>query len=540
MTGDEHAEVPKKGIMARNRLWLGVGFGLFIIITLLPTPQSLVDVVTEQGYAEHMIDIGIASSPETAAWKAKVVIALVVMAVIFFATEAMPIGAAALLIPLLGYWFKLYGPDPSDVAKAFMSDAAFFILGVLALGYAIAEVGLHSRIAALILGKVRGFKTPIFVICLSMAVLGSFISAHALAAFMAPVMAAIYYGSVKAASKGGKVEHDPVLAKMLLLALCYGLNVGGTGSPIAGARNAIMMEYFRGYGVPITFGQWMMYGFPMVPILGFAVAFYMLFRFKPRVRDLTPGIQSIKDELKEKGPMSYGEKVMAGILIFMLIAWIVPDMIGLELGLGLGGPALLAIVLPPMFGVVNWEKMLKGIAWDAWFVYIGAMGLGAFMKTTGAAYWIAHSFISMLGEFGMDYGIGLWIPVSMLSGVMTNFMSDGATTALLGPITLNMGMFSGNPAEPWASGLATAFATSFAHFLIIGTPNNVIAYGLGRYPDSGERILHATDFVKYGLPLFFISMLVMWVVTFVIVFSVVGFPQEMLATAETAIAAGSP
>lgn len=534
MTEKHDGVYESAGILAHKNLWLGVGFGLFVLITfILPVPQGLLEVVEEKGYHEAMAAKGLAETPMDTAWKAKLVIALAVMVIIFFATDAMPIGAAALLIPFFGYIFSLDGPRPSDIAKNFFSDAAFFILGVLALGYAVAAVGLHSRIAALILGRAYGFKRPIFTLTIVMAMLSSFISAHALAAFLAPVLAAVYYGSVKAAQQRGTIEgHDRELAKMLMIALTYAMNVGGTGSPIAGGRNAIMMEYFSDYGVSMSFAKWMMYGFPMVPVLGLCVAFYVMWMFNPKVRDLTPGIKAIKADLRAKGPMSYGEKVMAGIMGLLLLLWIVPEATGMETHLGIGGPALLALLLPPLFRVVDWERMLRGIAWDAWFVYLGAMGLGAFMKHTGAAYWIASTFIDVLENFGLNQGLALWIPLSLLSGTITNFMSDGATTALLGPIALNMGILSGNAAEPWASGLAVAFSTSFAHFLIIGTPNNVIIYGLGRYPDTGERILHPADFVRYGIPIWLISLAVMWVLTFAIVFSVVGFPEGLLETAE--------
>jgi sodium-dependent dicarboxylate transporter 2/3/5 len=136
-------------------------------------------------------------------------------------------------------------------------------------------------------------------------------------------------------------------------------------------------------------------------------------------------------------------------------------------------------------------------------------------------------------------GLGLWVSVSFLSGFITNFMSDAATTALLGPITTSMGMLSGHSYEPWASGLATAFATSFAHFLVIGTPNNVIVYGLARYPDTGERILHPTDFIKYGVVIWALSLLVMWIFTFVVVYNVVGFPDGMFETARESMGAAA-
>jgi sodium-dependent dicarboxylate transporter 2/3/5 len=606
---DEHVALEATGIMANKNLWLGVGFGLFILIGfLLPAPGGMLTIMDENGYAKDMFSrtvIGSASDIEHAieageihiddealneqvhesiekgtfhkkykvfvteaafqdaifanaamkeklikqgAGKAKLVVALTILVVVFFATDAMPVGAAALLIPLVGYFFTLDGPGVNVIAKNFFNDAAIFIIGVLALGYAVAEVGLHSRIAALILGRFTGFKGPIFAVTVILAVLGSFISAHALAAFLAPVMASIYYGSVLHARKEGVLkdkEHDKELAKMLLLALTYGMNVGGVGSPIAGGRNVIMMNYFDElYNVPMSFVQWVMYGLPMVPILGVVVGFYVLFRFKPKVRDLTPGIEGIKKELKEKGAMDYGEKVMAVVLGLLLFFWVVPEFLegfGIELpigNLGIGGPAILALVLPPLFRVVDWEKMLKGIAWDAWFVYIGAMGLGAFMQSTGAALWIATSFMAVLPDVATA-GLGLWVSVSFLSGFITNFMSDAATTALLGPITTNMGMLSGHPYEPWASGLATAFATSFAHFLIIGTPNNVIVYGLGRYPDTGERILHPTDFIKYGVIIWALSLLVMWIFTFVVVFNVVGFPDGMYETAKEAAGAAT-
>ena len=60
------------------------------------------------------------------------------------------------------------------------------------------------------------------------------------------------------------------------------------------------------------------------------------------------------------------------------------------------------------------------------------------------------------------------------TGIAANFMSDAGTTALLAPIVIPMGIMTGVQGEPWAVGLGVAFATSFAHFLIVGTPNNAI------------------------------------------------------------------
>ncbi|MGB6282324.1 MAG: SLC13 family permease, partial [Syntrophobacteria bacterium] len=392
-----------------------------------------------------------------------------------------------------------------------------------------------KRLATWLLGWTRGFWVPVFVLCVSMAVVGSFISAHAMCAFMTPVMMAVYYGAVSANSRGGTVVHDPALAKFLLFALCYALNVGGVGSPAAGGRNVIMMGFWSEYNVPMDFFTWMKYGLPLVPILGVMVAVYMMVLFgrKVKTKDLTPGLVAIKEETEKMGKMSYAEYVTFGMLLLILFLWIVG---GEELGLG--GPSLLALVIPVIFKTTDWKKILGGISWDAWFMYCGALTLGALLKESGAALWLAQTFLEILGNVGMNKGIGLWIGLSGLSGLITNFMSDAGTTALLGPIVIPMGIMTGVPGEPWATGLSVAFATSFAHFLIVGTPNNAIVYGLGTYPDTGEKVIHPIDFVKYGFLLWVLSMAVVWVVGFLVVFNFVGFPEGILETARAVLESG--
>jgi len=510
------------------------GAGVFILVGfVLPTPQSVVDTVEKYGFAKKMIEWEIAHDTHQAARKTMAVLGIIPMAVIFFATEAIPIGLTGILMPILGYFLGLL---PSRmIGKTFAGDAPMFLLGVLAMGVAVVDVGLHKRLASWLLGWTRGFYVPVFVLCISMAVVGSFISAHAMCAFMTPVMAAVYFGVVTSNSKGGRLEHDPVLAKFLLFALCYALNVGGVGSPAAGGRNVIMMGFWSEYKVPMDFFTWMQYGLPMVPILGVLVAMYMLILFggKIKTRDLTPGLAAIKEETRRMGKMTYSEYVTFGMLLLILFLWIVG---GEELGLG--GPALLALLIPVIFKTTDWRKILDGISWDAWFMYCGALTLGAFLKESGAALWLAQSFLKILGVVNMSQGLGLWIGLSGLSGLMTNFMSDAGTTALLGPIVIPMGIMTGVEGEPWAVGLAVAFATSFAHFLIVGTPNNAIVYGLGVYPDTGEKMIHPMDFVKYGFLLWVLSMLVVWVIGFMVLYTVVGFPDGILETARSVMSSG--
>lgn len=534
MSHDLGHDTAGSGILGNKILWLCIGVGIFMLVGfILPTPQSVVHTVEEYGFADKLMRWEVAQDAEAAARKTMIVLGIIPMAVIFFATEAIPIGLTGILMPTLAYFLHLL--PRSMIGKTFAGDAPMFLLGVLAMGVAVVDVGFHKRLAAWLLGWTRGFLVPVFVLCVSMAVVGSFISAHALCAFMTPVMAAVYFGAVAAKSSGGHVEHDPALAKFLLFALCFSLNVGGVGSPAAGGRNVIMMGFWSEYKVPMDFFTWMKYGLPLVPILGVMVAVYMLLMFgrKIKTKDLTPGLAAIKDETRRMGKMTYPEHVTFGMLIVILFLWIIG---GEELGLG--GPALLALLIPVIFKTTDWKKILNGISWDAWFMYCGALTLGALLKESGAALWLAQTFLRVLEVVGMSSGFGLWVGLSGLSGLMTNFMSDAGTTALLGPIVIPMGLMTGHPAEPWAVGLAVAFATSFAHFLIVGTPNNAIVYGLGVYPDTGEKMIHPMDFVKYGFVLWVLCMVVVWTIGFLVVYNMVGFPEGILETARGVLQSG--
>jgi len=527
---------PGGGILANKTLWLCVGLAIFVVVGfILPTPLSVVETVEKYGFAKKMAEWEIAHTPAEAARKTMIVLGLIPMAVIFFATEAIPIGLTGLLMPMIAYFLHLL--PKKMIGKSFAGDAPMFLLGVLAMGVAVVDVGLHKRLATWLLGWTKGFLVPIFVLCISMSLVGSFISAHAMCAFMTPVMAAVYMGSVRANSPNGPLVHDPALAKFLLFTLCYALNVGGVGSPAAGGRNVIMMSFWEDYSVPMNFFTWMKYGLPMVPLLGIIVALYMLGMFgrKIKTRDLTPGLKAIKAETRSMGAMAYAEFVTLGMLLLILALWIAG---GEELGLG--GPALLALFIPVLFRTTEWKKILGGISWDAWFMYCGALTLGTLLQDSGAALWLAQSFLEILGNIGMSQGYGLWVGLSGLSGLMTNFMSDAGTTALLGPIVIPMGIMTGVAGEPWAVGLAVAFATSFAHFLIVGTPNNAIVYGLGIYPDSGEKMIQPIDFVKYGFLLWVLSLAVVWFFEFLVIYPLVGFPEHILETARSIMQSTSP
>ncbi|MEF9606116.1 anion permease, partial [Paracoccus sp. PXZ] len=88
--------------------------------------------------------------------------------------------------------------------------------------------------------------------------------------------------------------------------------------------------------------------------------------------------------------------------------------------------------------------------------------------------------------------------IFMLAVVMTNFMSNTATTALLVPISLSISTQIG--ADPRAVLMATVIGGSLAYATPIGMPANVMVLGPGRYTFM--------DYTRAGLPLILVSTVV--------------------------------
>jgi sodium-dependent dicarboxylate transporter 2/3/5 len=154
---------------------------------------------------------------------------------------------------------------------------------------------------------------------------------------------------------------------------------------------------------------------------------------------------------------------------------------------------------------------INGIHWDVVALYAAASAMGYGLAATGAALWLANSFVSVLPDV-LKSGTGLCISTSFITGILTNFMSDGATVAAVRPITVPMATLSGT--SPIMVGLATAFASSFAHMLIIGTPNNAIVFSMAKDPETGEQLITMKDFFIHGFAIFILSLAVLWIWVF--------------------------
>lgn len=432
--------------------------------------------------------------------KALIMVGVLIVAALFWATGALPIGFTAMLVGVLMYIFGVF--PPNLVAKAYAKDAVIFIMGVLALAVGIGKTGLDRRIGLVLLGTSKSLTAFLYLFLPLLAITASFLSEHALVAFIVPLLMVVYGVATKTAG----LKMDKQLVILLLLALNFVANQAGPGSPAAGGRNAIMVGILGDYGVAPSFGEWVKYGMPFVPVMSLVIAtyFYLMVRRKVRIKQLNVAA-IVKQESKKLGRMTPQEYVALAVLLLVIVLWIVASD-----WLGMGGPAMIGLVLLAATRIITW-KDINGISWDVVGLYAAASAMGVGLAYTGGALWMASGFVNALPDF-LSSGEGLCIAASFFTGVLTNFMSDGATVSAVGPITVPMASISGT--HPWMVGFATAFASSFANIFIIGTPNNAIVYSLARDSRTGKQLITLADFAKHGLVITLLSFAVLWIWTF--------------------------
>lgn len=463
------------------------------------------EVVAEDGTrtSEPLTDVQVAR-------RAMVVLATLAVAALFWATGAVPVAVTTLFVAASLYFFGIFKPD--GVAQAFAKDAVLFIFGVLALSKAVTRTGLDRRIGLLLLAPARNLTLFLLVFMPLLSVTCGFFSEHAMVAFTMPLFVMVYASALRSSG----LKKDRNLMVLMALALCYAANLGGPGSPAAGGRNAIMVGILADYGIAPTFAQWVKYGLPLVPVLSFCVGLYFVLTLRSKVGVTGLNVAAeVKRAADKMGPMTRNEYISGAVLLLVVTLWITASG-----PLGMGGPVLLGLVLLNVFRILPWKDM-QSIHWEVVLLYAGATAIGAGLASTGAALYLADAFVAILPDF-LSTGSGLAIASSLFTGIATNFMSDGATVAAIGPVTVPMATVAG--VHPWMVGLATAFASSFAHMLVIGTPSNALAYAMAKDPNTGEQLVTLGDFFKHGFFVLLISFVVLWLWAILGYWLWIGFP----------------
>ena len=170
----------------------------------------------------------------------------------------------------------------------------------------------------------------------------------------------------------------------------------------------------------------------LMPILIAGILFYATIGYK-LLPECDPKEEEAFDTKRDFDQVPKWKQWMSLIiLILTLLAMIFEEKIGISLCVSGGIGALLLILT----GVISEKDALKSIDLKTIFLFGGTLSLAAALEKTGAGEMIAEKVIGALGSDPSPYILTL--VVFLLCCVMTNFMSNTATTALMVPICLSI------------------------------------------------------------------------------------------------------
>jgi sodium-dependent dicarboxylate transporter 2/3/5 len=438
-----------------------------------------------------------APTPAGLTHQGQIVLCMSLIATILFVTEAIPLPTVPLMI-IVGE-VLLLKVDATTVARSLMTDSVLFIMGSLMLAVAIVKQRLDKRIAWWI---VRLTGTNVYWISFGITavcgVLAAFIGEHTVAAMMLPVGVTL----ITLTSNDPKKVHN--LAAVILFSISYGCSIAGVATPSGGARNAIIISYWRDFfynpADPATarylmdYLHWIYYAFPMFLIRLPIVAGLLVFTFRPETTDMSRAISRLRAQVSMQGPMKGSEWLTIAIFLVTILGWVV-----FSSALGLGTVALCGSIAFLVFGLVRWEDINSGVNWGVVLLYAAAISLGVEMKETGAAEWVAGLTLTALNHVGAGTDLGFNFVISMLTIAVSNTMTAGAAVAVLAPIILKTAVAAGE--DPISAGFVTAISSAFGYLTPAAQPAFAIIYASG--------YLKGTDFFKIGIRMMLISLVVL-------------------------------
>lgn len=406
---------------------------------------------------------------------ATITLLFLLFAIIMFMWEKIPLGLTSMIVCV-----GLVVTGVLDWKTAFMgfidSNVILFV-AMFIVGGALFETGMANKIGGIVTHFAKSEKQLIIAIMVIVGLMSGVLSNTGTAAVLIPVVIGI-------AAKSGYSR------SRLLMPLVFAAAMGGNLSLIGAPGNLIAQSAMQEIGKSFGFFDYAKVG---LPILIVGIIFFALVGHK-----LLPDNKVPDDDSAYSGKNDFSDVpkwkqwLSLIILILTLLGMIFEDKIGIKLCIT-GCIGALALILT---GVISEKQALKSIDLKTIFLFGGTLSLASALSKSGAGELIANKVIGLLGDNHSPYV--LTFVVFMLCCVLTNFMSNTATTALMVPICLSIA--EGIGADPSAVLMACVIGGSCAYATPIGMPANTMVIGAGGYTFK--------NYAKAGVPLILVSTVV--------------------------------
>jgi di/tricarboxylate transporter len=174
-----------------------------------------------------------------------------------------------------------------------------------------------------------------------------------------------------------------------------------------------------------------------------------------------------------KAPLAIA--ILLGVLVVVTAGW-----------LHVASAMFIGALLMVLSGTLTMDEAYRSIEWKSVFLIAGMLPLGLAMENTGTAQLLADQIVNLVGDWGP---LAVMMGIFVMTGLLTEVMSNAAATVLAVPIAIDAARGLG--ADPRAFVMAIVIAASTSFLMPIGHQVNVLIFGPGGYRFS--------DYTKVGV-----------------------------------------
>ena len=407
------------------------------------------------------------------------IITLCVLAVaaFLFVTELIPLAVTAMAAcTALG----ILGVLPAKQVYAGLSNSTVVLFGgMFVIGAAMFKTGLAEAVGLWVVNKAGTKEVPLMGAIMVVTIALSAVSSNTgTVACLMPVVIGIAQAANIPASKE-------------LMPLAVAANVGGTITMIGTPPNVIVTGALSAAGLPsFGFFEFALIGVPLSVI----VLAYMLTIGRKTIPIKNAGAmdeEAVKAAKEEAGasdddaPKSKTKMWISGLILIGVVVCMALNLKTVPLQTAAVTGAILCVIT----GCLKEKEAYAGIDWVTIFLFAGMLSVATAMDKTGAGKLIADTVVGMMGEHPNP--IILCAVLYLISNVLTQFMSNTASAALLAPIGISIAQSIG--ADPKPVLMSIGIAASMAFATPMATPPNTLVLGPGGFSFN--------DYVKVGVPL---------------------------------------
>ena len=403
------------------------------------------------------------------------------VAAFLFVTELIPLAVTAMAAcTALG----ILGVLPAKQVYAGLSNSTVVLFGgMFVIGAAMFKTGLAEAVGLWVVNKAGTGEVKLMgAVMLVTIILSSVSSNTGTVACLMPVIIGIAQAANIPASKE-------------LMPLAVAANVGGTITMIGTPPNVIVTGALTAAGLPsFGFFEFALIGVPLSVI----VLVYMLTIGRKTIPVKSAGAMdaaAVEAAKKEAGasdddaPKSKTKMWISGLILLGVVAAMALNLKTVPLQTAAVTGAILCVIT----GCLKEKEAYAGIDWVTIFLFAGMLSVATAMDKTGAGKLIADTVVGMMGDHPNP--IVLCAVLYLISNVLTQFMSNTASAALLAPIGISIAQSIG--ADPKPVLMSIGIAASMAFATPMATPPNTLVLGPGGF--------NFNDYVKVGVPLCIIT-----------------------------------